>query len=143
MTPVYKRKEGERILQHLPQDTYVITLEINGRMLSSEKLAATIDELATYKLTESFYKYLHSGSPGDVAMQKAKLELLSLSDHEHMLPYYWSPAILIGQTETIVERSFLWNYWGYAFVTVVAMLSIIFIRRKRHNTISLLRHFRH
>ena len=87
-----------------------------------------IDELATYKLTESFYKYLHSGHPGDVAMQKAKLELLSTNDHEHSLPYYWSPAILIGQTETIVERSFLRNYWGYALVGVVAVMLIIVVR---------------
>lgn len=90
-----------------------------------------IDELATYKLTELFYKHLHNGSPGDVAMQKAKLELLSISDHEHSLPYYWSPAILIGQTETIVERSFLWNYWGYAFVTIVAAILVIIVARKR------------
>lgn len=90
-----------------------------------------IDELATYKLTESFYKYLRRGSPGDVALQKAKLELLSINDHEHSLPYYWSPAILIGQTETIVERSFLWKYWRYALVTVVAVIAIFLIRRKR------------
>ena len=90
-----------------------------------------IDELATYKLTESFYKYLHSGNPGDVAMQKAKLELLSTNDHEHLLPYYWSPAILIGQTETIVERSFLRNHWRYVLVAVVAAMLIILIGRKR------------
>ncbi|WP_284140623.1 23S rRNA (pseudouridine(1915)-N(3))-methyltransferase RlmH [Virgibacillus sp. LDC-1] len=43
-----KRKEGERILTHIQQDTYVITLEINGKMVTSEQLAAKIDELATY-----------------------------------------------------------------------------------------------
>lgn len=90
-----------------------------------------IDELATYKLTELFYKHLHNGSPGDVAMQKAKLELLSISDHEHLLPYYWSPAILIGQTEAIVERSLFWNYWGYALVTIVAVILVIIVGRKR------------
>ena len=90
-----------------------------------------IDELATYKLTELFYKHLHSGSPGDVAMQKAKLELLSTNDHDYLLPYYWSPAILIGQTETIVENSFFWNYGRYALVTIVALILIIIIRRKR------------
>ncbi|WP_062109748.1 23S rRNA (pseudouridine(1915)-N(3))-methyltransferase RlmH [Bacillus niameyensis] len=45
---IVKKKEGERILSHLSQDTYVITLEINGKMLTSEQLAAKIDELATY-----------------------------------------------------------------------------------------------
>ncbi|MBP1915190.1 23S rRNA (pseudouridine1915-N3)-methyltransferase [Lederbergia galactosidilyticus] len=45
---VVKRKEGERILAHISQDTYVITLEINGAMLTSEQLAQKMDELATY-----------------------------------------------------------------------------------------------
>src|SRR5699024_7748895 len=43
-----KRKEGERILGAIKPDTYVITLEIEGKMLTSEGLAAKMDELATY-----------------------------------------------------------------------------------------------
>src|SRR5699024_8677719 len=43
-----KRKEGERILKNISQETFVITLEINGKMLSSEHLAAKMGELATY-----------------------------------------------------------------------------------------------
>lgn len=43
-----KQKEGERILSHLSDDTYVITLEIEGNMLTSEELAKKMDELATY-----------------------------------------------------------------------------------------------
>ena len=86
-----------------------------------------IDELATYRLTEAFYKHLHNGSPGDVAMQQAKLELLSLYDHEHLLPYYWSPAILIGQVDTIVQRS-MWNYAGYALIVILALVLIVMIK---------------
>lgn len=43
-----KDKEGERILQAISPDTYVITLEIEGKMFSSEQLAKKMDELATY-----------------------------------------------------------------------------------------------
>ncbi|UOQ44829.1 23S rRNA (pseudouridine(1915)-N(3))-methyltransferase RlmH [Halobacillus salinarum] len=43
-----KRKEGERILAKISPDSYVITLEINGQQLTSEKLAKKMDELATY-----------------------------------------------------------------------------------------------
>nr|WP_289038515.1 23S rRNA (pseudouridine(1915)-N(3))-methyltransferase RlmH [uncultured Allobacillus sp.] len=43
-----KDKEGERILQAISPDTYVITLEIEGKMLSSEQLAKKMDQLATY-----------------------------------------------------------------------------------------------
>lgn len=47
MTAV-KEKEGERILDKIPSDAYVITLEIGGKMLTSEALAKKLDELGTY-----------------------------------------------------------------------------------------------
>lgn len=40
-----KEKEGERILKHIRQDAYVIALAIEGKMLSSEQLAARIENL--------------------------------------------------------------------------------------------------
>ncbi|WP_431802231.1 23S rRNA (pseudouridine(1915)-N(3))-methyltransferase RlmH [Halobacillus andaensis] len=43
-----KQKEGERILSKIQQDAYVITLEIEGKQLTSEKLAKQLDDLATY-----------------------------------------------------------------------------------------------
>lgn len=36
--------EGQNILKHINQTDYVITLEIEGKMLSSEELATTIDK---------------------------------------------------------------------------------------------------
>lgn len=38
-------KEGERILKHIKEDAYVITLEIKGKLLTSEELAEKIDAL--------------------------------------------------------------------------------------------------
>ncbi|MUV37869.1 23S rRNA (pseudouridine(1915)-N(3))-methyltransferase [Lentibacillus sp. JNUCC-1] len=43
-----KDKEGTRIMNHIQPDTYVITLEINGTMPTSEQLAKKFDTLATY-----------------------------------------------------------------------------------------------
>lgn len=43
-----KRKEGEKILTKIATDAYVISLEINGQMLSSEKFAEKLDQLATH-----------------------------------------------------------------------------------------------
>ena len=40
-----KDKEGERILKNISDDSYVITLEINGEMISSEKMAQKINSL--------------------------------------------------------------------------------------------------
>lgn len=38
-------KEGERILKHIRDDMYVITLEIKGKMLTSEEFADKIESL--------------------------------------------------------------------------------------------------
>ena len=40
-----RTKEGERILKHIKDDMYVVTLEICGKMLSSEELAEKINSL--------------------------------------------------------------------------------------------------
>ena len=39
-----KEKEGKRILKAIDENAYVITLEIQGKMLSSEELAEKIDQ---------------------------------------------------------------------------------------------------
>lgn len=43
-----KNKEGAKILNKLSTDTFVITLEIEGKMITSEAFAKKLDELATY-----------------------------------------------------------------------------------------------
>ena len=40
-----RAKEGERILKYIRDDMYVITLEIGGKMLSSEEFAGKIESL--------------------------------------------------------------------------------------------------
>lgn len=40
-----RAKEGERILKYIKDDMYVITLEIDGKMLSSEEFAGKIESL--------------------------------------------------------------------------------------------------
>ena len=40
-----RTKEGERLLKYVRDDAYVITLEINGKQLSSEELAEKIEKL--------------------------------------------------------------------------------------------------
>ena len=38
-----RSKEGEKILRYIKDDMYVITLEIAGKMLTSEELAERIE----------------------------------------------------------------------------------------------------
>ena len=42
----YKENEAERILQVIKQNSYIITLEINGKELSSEKFADKLQYIA-------------------------------------------------------------------------------------------------
>jgi len=41
---IVKKNEGERILKNIKEDVYVIALEINGKMISSENLSEFFNE---------------------------------------------------------------------------------------------------
>ena len=45
MEDAIRAKEAERILKHIREDAYVVTLEIQGKQLSSEELAEKIETL--------------------------------------------------------------------------------------------------
>lgn len=47
-----KKKEGEKILAKLKDQDYMILLDLQGAMLTSEKLAAHIDQIQTYKSSD-------------------------------------------------------------------------------------------
>ncbi len=97
-----KRKEGERILSHISQDTYVITLEINGKMLSSEQLAAKMDELATYG--KSKIAFVIGGSLG-ISEDVQKRSDLALSFSKMTFPHQVMRLVLLEQ----VYRAFRIN----------------------------------
>lgn len=97
-----KEKEGERILSKIGQDTYVIALAINGKMKSSEALAADIDKLATYG--KSKLAFIIGGSLGlsDTVLNRAD-EKLSFSNMT--FPHQLMRLILVEQ----IYRSFRIN----------------------------------
>lgn len=57
-----KAKEAERILKHIKDDAYLITLEINGEMYNSEELAQKIEKLGTQGV--SHIQFVIGGSLG-------------------------------------------------------------------------------
>jgi len=76
----------------------------------------SVDEKATYDVTELFYQNLKEGLPKDIALQKAKLAFISESTR-NLLPNLWASSILIGDT-TPIEQT---NWW------LIASLSTLFI----------------
>lgn len=70
-----KSKEGERIAKHLRDDAYVIALAIDGRQLSSEQFAATINDLGLHGT--SHIQFVIGGSIGldDAILRRADYRL--------------------------------------------------------------------
>ncbi len=90
----------------------------------------SVDNIATYKITELFYKYLSKGLPSDVALQKAKNEFRLSASKQEGLPYYWAASIFVGINNTIkIEKGlpWLWIITGIAItsVTIAAAFKII------------------
>ena len=91
---IVKNKEGERLLAKIKDDDYVIALAIEGEMPTSEKLAAKLDQLATYG--KSKITFIIGGSIGlssDV-MQRAD-EAISFS--RMTFPHQLMRLILVEQ----------------------------------------------
>ena len=73
-----KAKEGERIAKHIRDDAFVIALAIEGKQLTSEQLAAKINDLGLHGT--SHIQLIIGGSLGlDPAILKRADYLLSFS----------------------------------------------------------------
>ncbi len=74
-----KEKEGLRILKHVKEDAYLITLEIGGRKMDSVSFARKLEKLATYGT--SHIQFVIGGSLGlhDMVSGRAD-EKISFSD---------------------------------------------------------------
>ncbi|WP_227394993.1 23S rRNA (pseudouridine(1915)-N(3))-methyltransferase RlmH [Jeotgalibacillus aurantiacus] len=96
---IVKQKEGERILAKIAPDTHVITLEIDGKQLTSEQLAKELDQLATYG--KSKIAFIIGGSLGlsDEVKQRSNY---ALSFSKMTFPHQLIKLVLLEQ----VYRSF-------------------------------------
>ena len=89
-----RQREGERLLKRLPADSYVITLEILGRQLSSEKFAQKIDNLAVQGI--SHIVVVIGGSLGLGRNIREKSDF-ALSFSEMTYPHQLMRVILLEQ----------------------------------------------
>jgi len=91
---IVKKKEAERILSKIGDDAYVIALAIEGKLKTSEELAAGIESLMTYG--RSKMAFVIGGSLGlhDTVYKRAD-ELLSFS--KMTFPHQMMKLILLEQ----------------------------------------------
>lgn len=95
-------KEGERILKYIRDDMYVITLEIDGKMLSSEELADKINMLGIQG--QSSVAFVIGGSIG-LGREVLKRSNYALSFSKMTFPHQLMRVILLEQ----VYRSYRIN----------------------------------
>ena len=87
-------KEAERILRYIKDDAYVITLEINGKQLSSEELADKIDKLGVQGTSHIIYIIGGSIGLGEDVLKKSDF---ALSFSKMTFPHQLMRVILLEQ----------------------------------------------
>lgn len=89
-----KRKEGDRILAKISPDSYVISLEIEGEMPTSEKFAKKLDQLALHG--KSKLAFVIGGSLGlsDEVKQRSDY---ALSFSKFTFPHQLMRLVLVEQ----------------------------------------------
>lgn len=89
-----RSKEAERILKYLKEDAYVVTLEINGKQLSSEELADKIDKLGVQGTSHIIFIIGGSIGLGEEVLKKSNY---ALSFSKMTFPHQLMRVILLEQ----------------------------------------------
>lgn len=89
-----RAKEGERILKYIKDDMYVITLEIDGKMLSSEEFAGKIESLGVQG--KSSIVFVIGGSIG-LGKEVLRRSDYALSFSKMTFPHQLMRVILLEQ----------------------------------------------
>lgn len=89
-----RAKEGERILKYIKDDMYVITLEIAGKMLSSEEFAGKIESLGVQG--KSSIAFVIGGSIG-LGKEVLRRSDYTLSFSKMTFPHQLMRVILLEQ----------------------------------------------
>lgn len=89
-----REKEAERILKYIKEDAYIITLEINGRQLSSEELADKIEKLGIQGISHIIFIIGGSIGLGKAVLDKSDF---ALSFSKMTFPHQLMRVILLEQ----------------------------------------------
>lgn len=91
---VIRSKEAERILKYIKDDAYIITLEINGKQLSSEELSDKIDKLGVQGTSHIIFIIGGSIGLGKEVLEKSDF---ALSFSKMTFPHQLMRVILLEQ----------------------------------------------
>ncbi|MBQ8558849.1 MAG: 23S rRNA (pseudouridine(1915)-N(3))-methyltransferase RlmH [Tyzzerella sp.] len=89
-----RSKEAERILKYVKEDAYIITLEINGKQLSSEELADKINKLGVQGTSHIIFIIGGSIGLGEEVLKKSNY---ALSFSKMTFPHQLMRVIILEQ----------------------------------------------
>ncbi len=75
LTAKILEQEGEKILSHIKPQSYVITMEIKGKMFSSEEFAQKIEELTNDGTSEIVFVIGSSCGISPIVSERANLKM--------------------------------------------------------------------
>ena len=89
-----RTKEAERLLKHIKDDAFVITLEISGKQLSSEELADKIEKLGVQGVSHIIFIIGGSIGLGNEVLNRSNF---ALSFSKMTFPHQLMRVILLEQ----------------------------------------------
>lgn len=89
-----KQKEGEKILSKIPSNSYIITLEIKGKQLSSEELSEKIESLMIEGISD--ITFIIGGSLG-LSKEISQKSNFKLSFSKMTFPHQLMRVVLLEQ----------------------------------------------
>ncbi|MDP4096418.1 23S rRNA (pseudouridine(1915)-N(3))-methyltransferase RlmH [Paenibacillus sp. P96] len=95
-----KEREGERLLALIKNEAHVIALAIDGKLWSSEELAAELDKLATYGTSHVVFVIGGSNGLSDAVLRRAQQRL---SFGRMTLPHQLMRLVLVEQIYRAVK----------------------------------------
>lgn len=91
----------------------------------------SVENKATYAITDLFYRHLDEGLSKDIALQRAKQEWLRTASGADLLPNVWAGLILIGDA-TPLNRPPQWAWITAGGVLLLGAIGGAWWRRKRN-----------
>ena len=96
----------------------------------------SVDNEATYRITELFYQFVTRGLPTDLALQQAKLKYIKNASRARALPFYWASPILTGKSEIIKIKTSIPVLYDLLLIIIAGMIFWLWsFYRKRRKTV--------
>ena len=93
----------------------------------------SVDDEATSRLMQLFFRKIKHHLPKDVALQKAKLLFVDKGRSQEAHPFYWAAFISIGNMESISGwQSFHYTFWLAGILALLLPLAY-FLRHRARN----------